>query len=354
MSIINIHTHIFTNKNVPDKFLPFFMVRILVKYKLTRKLARFLHNLNPLNSNDTFDKYANFIKDNDSKTFEEIFLKLKNYYPQNSSFAVLSMDFEFMEAGYCKQGFLSQLNDLYFLRKKYGNEIYPFIAADPRRENLLDIVIDFIENKEGKGIKIYPPLGYYPFDQRLYPVFDYAQKNKIPVVTHCNRGGIYYRGKLTDKDLIHPKTGERFSIEKNKYFSRNWSNPKNYEYILKDFPDLYLNFAHFGGEEDWSDYLNENHIYEDSWIDYILNLIEKYPNVYSDIAYTLTNVKNIQILKTFLQDTRYKEKILFGSDFYMNEIEVFEDHFSTNLRKELGEEFFLQIAVKNNKKFLNI
>ena len=331
------------------------LVRLLIRYKLTKSFARFLNSLNPLNSDDTFDRYSNFVNQNDRKSAEEVFLNLKKYYPENSSFVVLSMDFEYMEAGECYLDFMSQLADLQFLKAKYGNQIYPFIAADPRRPNLLDLIKDFIENKGGKGIKIYPPLGFFPFDQRLYPVYEYAQKNDIPITTHCSRGGIYYRGKLFEKDLVHPRTGERLSIEKNKYFIRNWTNPKNYKYVLDDFPNLRLDLGHFGGMEDWADFVKgENKILDENWVETILELIEKYPNVYTDISYTMFDKKYFETLKNLLTDNRYKNKILFGSDFYMDEIEVNEHHFSTFLREQLGEEFYLQMAVHNNSKFLKL
>jgi len=284
--MINIHTHIFTNKNIPDKFLPLFLVRFLIKFNLTKSFARLLHNIDPTNSDDTFDRYANFIKENNKNSAEEIFIKLASYYPANSSFVVLSMDFEFMKAGNPIQGFHSQLNDLFHLKKKYGNKIYPFIAADPRRENLLEIVKDFIENKGGTGIKIYPPLGFYPFDERLYPIYKYAENNQIPIIAHCSRGGVYYRGKLRKDDFIHPKTNEEFKHKRNKNFAQNWANPKNWEYVLNDFPLLRLDLAHFGGATDWENY-SENQEDEENWINKILYLIENFSNVFTDISYTL-------------------------------------------------------------------
>lgn len=353
--MINIHTHIFNDKNVPDRFLPFFLVRILIKFNLTNNLARFLHNLNPANSNDTFDRYANFICENNKKSAEEIFQKLKSYYPQNWGFVALSMDFEFMKAGNSKQGFFSQLNDLYLLKQKYGSQIFPFIAVDPRRENLLQIVKDFIETKKGSGIKIYPPLGFYPFDERLYPIYEYAESEQIPIISHCSRGGVYYRGKITKNDLKHPKTNEIHKRSRNKNFAQNWTNPKNWEYVLKDFPNLRLDLAHFGGEQDWKDYTSEKKpITDDNWIEKILFLIEKYQNVYTDISYTLSDRNCIKILVDFLKKPKYREKILFGSDFYMDEVEVDEKHFSAYLVDALGSELYNQISNINNKKFLKI
>jgi predicted TIM-barrel fold metal-dependent hydrolase len=123
--------------------------------------------------------------------------------------------------------------------------------------------------------------------------------------------------------------------------------------VLKDFPKLKLNLAHFGGEDDWIDYQRTIKIYEESWIELILNLMRRYKNVYTDIAYTLHKKENFGLLKKFLKEDIIKDKILFGSDFYMDEISVNENHFSDFLKNEIGEENFHKIAIQNNNKFLN-
>jgi len=355
VQIYNIHTHIFTSKNVPDRFLPFFLVRFLAKFNLTKKFAKTLHSINPFSSEDVYDRYANFLNENNRKSTEEIFLDLKKYYPQDTGFVALSMDFEYMNAGICKEGYFSQLHDLQELKQKYKDSFFPFLAIDPRRENLLDIVKEYIETKNFSGIKIYPPLGFYPFDQRLYPVYEYAEKNQIPITTHCSKGGVYFRGRINKKELVHPKTGEVLMRQKNIKFGQNYSNPENYKFLLKDFPSLKLNIGHFGGYTDWLELLKpKSEVSSNNWVNKVLELISTYPNVYADVSYTLYEKKFVRTLKSLLTDVRYKDKILFGSDFYMTAMETSENSFSNNLKKDLGEELYNLIAATNNKRFLNI
>jgi predicted TIM-barrel fold metal-dependent hydrolase len=66
--------------------------------------------------------------------------------------------------------------------------------ADPRRPEVVNYVIDAL--KRGcKGVKTYPNLGYFPYDKRLYPVYEYCQANNVPILTHCSPSNpVYYRG----------------------------------------------------------------------------------------------------------------------------------------------------------------
>ena len=80
----------------------------------------------------------------------------------------------------------------------------------------------------------------------------------------------------------------------------------------------------------------------------IRELIEcgKYPNLYTDISYTIFNFhENVPLLKILLENENIFEKVLFGSDFYMVESEKYsEKRFSIDLRYALGEEKFWKIA----------
>ncbi len=106
--------------------------------------------------------------------------------------------------------------------RKTTPEVHPFVFVDPRRmeedgERFFKYRIDnnqvvledcfirtFIEDHHFAGFKIYPALGYYPFDERLLPLWKYAADNGIPIMTHCIRGVIYYRGKKKADWDRHP------------------------------------------------------------------------------------------------------------------------------------------------------
>ena len=63
--------------------------------------------------------------------------------------------------------------------------IYPFIAADPKRGGVANIVIDALKGGTFKVAKIYPAIGFTPDDRRLYPIYEYCTDNGIPITAHC-------------------------------------------------------------------------------------------------------------------------------------------------------------------------
>lgn len=353
--IINCHTHILTNKNVPVKFLPFGLSRILSKRGIGRTLGRFLNKLNPWSSDDIFDRYASFMNIGNFGSQLAIFEFLKGFYPDGSKFVVLSMDMDHMEAGKARDDFERQLKDLCDIKKdeRYADLIMPFICAHPERNGIADMVKEYIEDYGFQGIKLYPPLGYYPFDKRLDPVYEYAEANKIPIIAHCNRGGIYYRGKITEKMLNHPVKG-KLKRTKNKNFTDNFTDPENYKLVLEKYPELKLCLGHFGGDKEWKKYLETpwEKKKKKSWYYIIRHLIKDYPNVYADVSYIAHDFELLPLLKVTLQDEKVRTNVLYGSDFYVLEQDRSERSFSINVRAFLGEDDYHQIAEINPSNFL--
>ena len=91
-----------------------------------------------------------------------------------------------------------------------------------------------------------------------------------------------------------------------------------------------------------------------NWFIIIKDMIKKYDNFYTDIAFTLNNEKYFPLLKLLLQDDTIRHKILFGSDYYMVETKSLENNFNIDLRAYLGEYLFELISELNPKKFLNL
>ena len=353
-NINNCHTHVFSNRAVPVHFLPFGLIRLLAKRKVSRWLGRFLNNINPRSNSDIFDRFASFMNIGNYSSQSEIFDFLKGFYPENSKFVVLSMDMTFMGAGRVPQDFAEQLDELAEIKKGHPDRIFPFICVDPRRPGIFDLVREYIEVKGFHGIKLYPPLGYYPFDERLNPIFEYVEQNEIPIISHCSPPVVYFRGKITEDLYVHPKTGERFETWNKQRFACHLTDPRNYEYVLNDFPNLKVCLAHFGGGKEWDKYLSTpwDLSMEKCWYSVIMELIKKYPNVYADVSYTAHDVDLHALLKVILLDAQIRTRVLFGSDFYMVELDRPERPFSVNLRAYLGEDNFRQIAEVNPADFL--
>jgi predicted TIM-barrel fold metal-dependent hydrolase len=237
-----------------------------------------------------------------------IFSKLKGQYPEGSKFIVLPMDMEFMGAGNTRVKYADQMEALTKIKTKHEDSFFPFVFVDPRRiekeNNYFDFepqngkvilnscfVKKYIEDNKFSGFKIYPALGYYPFDEALLALWKYAADNKVPITTHCIRGTIYYRGKKKYEWNEHPvfeqangnKNYSKLLLPQmdNEKFSWNFTHPLNYLCLLEekllrklvangnektkrlfgytnaDTPLLYnLNhlkicFGHFGGDDEW-------------------------------------------------------------------------------------------------------
>ncbi|PKN94531.1 MAG: hypothetical protein CVU44_05470 [Chloroflexi bacterium HGW-Chloroflexi-6] len=362
--IHNIHTHVFTIHHVPLRFLPFNLVTSFKSQFWNRIIRTLLHWISVFTKNEQFRHIVVMADAAEHEKQEEILLDMMGFYPSQTRFGLLSMDMDYMEAGPPEQDFLKQLEQLAALKQKYPEQIVPFMAIDPRRPGLLDLAKKQIELGFG-GFKLYPPLGYYPFDERLDEVYAFAEAEGLPIITHCSPGGIYWRGRITPEMRIHPKTGELLKGRNNAEFARNFSNPANYEYVIEKFPRLKICLAHFGGGEEWDKYL-ENHWppaevkrrldgketrMPISWFTTIIEMMETHQNLYADIAYTAHQERFLPLIKVLL-NTTLREKILYGSDCYMVQLDKSERTFSINVRGYMGEKDYRQMAETNPRIFL--
>lgn len=268
-----------------------------------------------------------------SKTFS----MLKNQYPGETGFVVLPMDMEYMKAGKPekKARYRQQMAELASVKRTNRNSCYPFVFADPRRfvapekeinyqpgdkiyfdydfipEGRMNKIMlrdcfikDLVEKHHFSGFKIYPALGYYAFDEKLLPLWKYAADNGLPVLTHCIRGTIYYRGWKKPEWYEHP-VFEEFAgrnaqgemqfkplilpERKNMNFSVNFTHPMNYLCLLEepllrkvigkstdqrlqslfgyqnmetpltsDLRHLKICMGHFGGDDEWKNFLEKD------------------------------------------------------------------------------------------------
>jgi len=351
----NCHIHLFKDTDVPEKFLPLALVKIL-KTKIGYKLVTgILKNIIPFSDKDMFDRYVKFINLGKLGSQENIFKECKKYYPAGTQFIVLPMDMAFMSAGKVPRDYSEQIEELGKLKIEYP-QIIPFIHVDPRRIGILDLLKHSVEKLGFRGVKLYPPLGYFPYDQDLYPIYEYCEKKKLPIIAHCSPyNPVHFKGKKKDliKLLEKSKTPIETKGKKRKELCSNFTNPLNYKYVIKDFPKLKICFAHFGSEYSWNKFIHQPEI-DDNWFRYIKDLISEGENFYTDISFTMNNVKYFSLLKVLLTDEKVRKKVLFGSDYYMVETEANERRFGLDLRAFIGEENFNSIAIDNIETFLGI
>jgi predicted TIM-barrel fold metal-dependent hydrolase len=86
------------------------------------------------------------------------------------------MDMTKMNAGRVAVGMDAQHAEIAALRSACPDSIViPFAAVDPRHDGIVEKTIALIEQHGFRGIKLYPPTGYHPFDPRLWPLYEYAK-----------------------------------------------------------------------------------------------------------------------------------------------------------------------------------
>ncbi|MDA9774227.1 amidohydrolase, partial [Saprospiraceae bacterium] len=176
--------------------------------------------------------------------------------------------------------------------------------------------------------KIYTPLGYMPTDPTLMDIFEICEKKNIPVMTHVG-------GYRTKTEFTNFKVGDREYKADGSFVDtytpvtiRDKSNIKNlliqpmlWKRVLDKFPKLKVCFAHMGDKDEWANFRKNpqdfnNHVWQT--LDLIKN--PKY-NAFADISYSFTVKRNVKLVKEWMKDPILSKKLLFGSDFYLTEVE---------------------------------
>ena len=351
----NCHIHTFKDSDVPMKFLPLGLVRILSTKAGFKVIARLLNNMNPFSDNDSLDRYVKFVKTGKLGSQKEIFKEVKRFYPDNTKFVILPMDMAYMGAGKVPRKYEDQINELAQLKKEFP-QVIPFFHVDPRREGYFEMFKNSVETLGIQGLKIYPPLGYFPYDPALYPVYQYCVDKNLPVMSHCSPyNPVHFKGKKKEVIRLLSKSATPIDTDKKnmKELCSNFTHPKNWEKVMTDFPKLKLCLGHFGSSYYWKKYI-ENPGDPNNWFDIIRKMMPNYPNLYSDISFTLYNEEYLPLLKVLLSDPVLKERILFGSDYYMVETKTDERAFGLKLRAFIGEDYFNAIAAVNPNRYLNL
>jgi len=80
---------------------------------------------------------------------------------------------------------IEQINkDSCDLAKKYPGKVYSYCGVDPRRPNAVRLFEKAVIEWGAKGLKVYPPCGFYPNDKVCYPLYQKALDLGVPVLIH--------------------------------------------------------------------------------------------------------------------------------------------------------------------------
>ncbi len=161
------------------------------------------------------------------------------------------------------------------LSQKHPTRIISFFSIDPKRENGLTSFVKAIEEWGMRGLKLYPPTGFYPYDNCLTSFYELCLSKNLPVVFHG-----------TDS----PMTTEPYC------------HPEAFGKLARLYPDLKIVIAHAGGL---------------CWLNEATLACQEHENIYLDIS-GWQSIGNSELFKAAIEElvksTLFSDKILFGTD----------------------------------------
>jgi predicted TIM-barrel fold metal-dependent hydrolase len=358
------HTHVFDEKCVADGYIGHPLLQKLVN-TYPKTVTWILDKIIP-SKKDTLSKYASFTR-SVNRTMLQNLNELKKLYPKNTSFAVLAINMHYMKAGKVEKPFAKQMQELIGL-KQAGEPIliyYHAVPDDPECMSLLDKYKDKIE-----GIKIYPLMGYFPYDKCMFEVYQICSDLNLPVISHTAPvNPTHYR----DENDIHQRLENSVitlmpDTKTQAELCANFSHPLNLRYTAKQFLKVNFCAAHLGGKDEIQKFIDNNEIdyiigkrrlgtkklHDLSWTYHILQACIDLPNFYTDTSFSISNPEYYNLISKLLDIPILQNKILFGSDYYMNKTVATQDAYYRNFKSAIGIFKFSKISRENLLKFYKI
>jgi len=189
----------------------------------------------------------------------------------------------------------AQNDDVLKVYQKYPAEIIPFFSINPNRKDALDLIDKYV-SLGFKGAKFLQ--NYWDIDINLpkyRPYFERIKDFNLPIIIH---------------------TGSEYSISSNKKFEQIEVAKQAIEIGCK------VVLAHFGVNvlmENRAKYLHHNFSFNNTKFgkNYLktLNYLNKYDNVYVDLAAIIALFRAKIVADLALNQTHLHHKILFATDF---------------------------------------
>jgi predicted TIM-barrel fold metal-dependent hydrolase len=260
--------------------------------------------------------------------------------------------------GKCKNSYSSVANQIKLydrLAKMHDNYIFNLISFNPwtaikEGEKYFKLIESALDLDSFKGVKIYPPIGYYPMgnadhsnpqrprkhpnlediDTNLKKMYAICKERNIPVMAHGNHS----MGAVPEFKKLAGPTG--------------WENALNNNDGLK------VNIGHFGGDSD---------VDGNNWTIEFLELMKQHPGLMGDLGNWLDLLKPSEIdrFKTFLNypishSENGSDRILYGSDWFMISKDKGWENYAHQIYKNLKDDgvspgVINQVFYENAKSF---
>jgi uncharacterized protein len=165
---------------------------------------------------------------------------------------------------------------------RLSNSLIGFLSLDPTQPGWRDEMEEGHRTLHLRGIKLMPMYaGFRPDDERLDPLWNYAQRHHLPVLLH---------------------TGTTFVAQA----PLEYTLPRHLDPVATRFPELKLILAHLG------------HPYEGECV----AVIRKHPNVYADLS--ALHYRPFQLYHSLMLVQEYGvwDKVLFGTDYPFTDVQA--------------------------------
>ncbi len=159
-----------------------------------------------------------------------------------------------------------------------AGRFFAVAGVDPRRPGALELFEDAVTRMGMKGFKLYPPCGYFPYDDVCFPFYQRALDLNVPVVIHTAVVGWPLIGRF--------------------------ANPMGIGDVQVKYPDLTIVMAHSG---------------HPIWLQEAILVASRHPRTYLELSNWNWNMKTdpegtVRALAD-MRDGVGAHRILFGSDY---------------------------------------
>jgi len=164
------------------------------------------------------------------------------------------------------------------LQRTYEGRFYAVANVDPRRPGALELYERAIKEWGLKGLKVYPPVGLYPYDEAYFPFYEKSLELDVPVYIH------------TAMDPSFP-------------LRPRFANPLGVGDVQVRYPELTIILAHSGYPK---------------WDDEAVEVARNHPDTYMELSnwnfVAKKDPEKVVRLIAKMRDQMGAHRILFGSD----------------------------------------
>lgn len=177
--------------------------------------------------------------------------------------------------------------------RKYPDRLIGNVYIDPRSQDAVDTFEKYME-AGFKAVKMFPPVGFYPDDEKFFPLYEKIEEYSVPVLFHTGQ---------TNIKIISSEPGKRMAT------NSKYANPMNVDMISRLFPGIPFVMAHMGYPH-----------YVEAW-----SVAHANTNVYLDISGSGPWTDGIPLVYNALGGQNFIpidfNRVLWGSDNCMSETE---------------------------------